>query len=543
MKAGASLVLFIVLVLTTVNSFAQEFTVTTTNANVISSKASIDMPGLTGNPLAIIVAIPLGDTERINPHPIGAWYYSGKWNIFNTDHAVMPAGMKYKVQFFSAPGPNHFLHVITKQNLGDEGSYLDHPALNNNPNAQLKILQNHAPDNRAYNLNKFDAKAAYNFASRKWYIANVNGRPLYPNTAYNIVITSGGAVASNPPTPEPAQTPTPVATKTPPNPMMPPSTMGIAAQTSPQTPCTSETAYQTVGKWARQKKDDLAMADRTFPKAQYPLVLAKAQKVIELLVRANPEFKGIQAYAYRGIRGESITPNGALPFRVNAVYDSYICVGNDTYKVEARGKVLLNGVTNWTTVNFNSFGHVLESLSSGQPFLTADGQEIFEFPKQLGALKGFTLFQPRGSGNEKTEAVIIAPDNRQPYKPLTREEFLQASIAYYKNQSGNHANEIAGLNAAIEGMSPAERQIQAVIRNGAYPAMPGRSKLFVTEAEGGKRLVTEDRAFFDPKLPREAIQFITVYWSWDDQNPSKVEMIRVFKQAFDFGALKQMLGK
>ena len=315
------------------------------------------------------------------------------------------------------------------------------------------------------------------------------------------------------------------------------------ALTLATTPCTRETAYNTLGGWARQKQDDLAMADRTFPTARYPLVLAKAQKVIELLVRANPEFKGIQAYAYRGIRGQSITPNGALPFRVNAVYDSYICVGNDTYIVEARGKVLLNGVTNWTTINFNAFGHVLESLSSGQPFLTSDGQEIFEFPKQLGELKGFALFQPRGSGNEKTEAIIIAPDNRSPYKPVTREQFLQASIKYYESQSGNHANEIAGLNAAIERMSPAERQTQAVIRNGAYPASPGRVRLFATEAEGGKRLVTVDRAFFDPRLPRETVQFITVQWSWDEQIPSKAEMIRAFKQGFDFGALKQMLGK
>jgi hypothetical protein len=271
--------------------------------------------------------------------------------------------------------------------------------------------------------------------------------------------------------------------------------------------------------------------------------LAKAQKVIGLLVLANPEFKGIQAYAYRGIRGQSLTPNGALPFRVDAVYDSYICVGNDTSKVEARGKVLLNGVTNWTHVTFNSFGHVLESLSSGIPFLTADGQEIFEFPKQMGELRGLALFQPRGSGGDKTEAVIIAPDSRTPYKPVTREQFLRASIKFYESQSGNHANEIAGLNAAIERMPPAERRTQAVIRNGAYPASPGWMKLFATEAEGGKRLVTVDRAFFDPRLPRETIQFITVQWSWDDRNPSKAAMIRAFKQGFDFGALKQMLGK
>lgn len=95
MKSGFSLVIFIVLTLTTLNSFAQEFTLTTSSANIVSSRASIDLPGLTGNPWAIIVATPLGDTQRLNPHSIAAWYYNNKWNIFNTDQAVMPPGAKF----------------------------------------------------------------------------------------------------------------------------------------------------------------------------------------------------------------------------------------------------------------------------------------------------------------------------------------------------------------------------------------------------------------------------------------------------------------
>lgn len=189
---------FIFVGLAVSSSHAQEFTLTTTSANTVSSKSSIDLPGLTGNPLAIIVATPLGDTQTLNPHPIGAWYYSGKWNIFNTDHAVMPLGAKYKVQFFLKPGPNQFLHSITQQNLGSEGSYIDHPALNNNPNAQFKILQNHAPDVRSpYKLNMFEAKASYSDAAGRWYIANVNGEPLGRGSAYNIVINTANEVSAN----------------------------------------------------------------------------------------------------------------------------------------------------------------------------------------------------------------------------------------------------------------------------------------------------------------------------------------------------------
>lgn len=320
----------------------------------------------------------------------------------------------------------------------------------------------------------------------------------------------------------------------------------ILLETSPsmaQSPCTNDTAYETGGKWARQKKDDLAMADPSFSKEKYKSVLEKAQKVIDLLMAANPEFAGIQAYAYRSIRGRSLTPNGALPFQVDAVYDSYICVGMDSYKVEKRGTVLLNGVTNWTTIYFNSFGHALESLSSGPPFVTAGGDEIFIFPSAVGEINGIPLLHPTASGNQKAEAVIIAPVGRLPFKILTREDFLRASISFYQSQSGNNAEKVASLNNMLARMSPAVRQEPAIIRNGAWPASPASARPFVTEAEGGRRLVTVDKGFFDAKLSRDTIQFITVVWSWDDTNRSKSEMIRAFKRNFDFPALAQMLGK
>ncbi len=192
------LVAFLFLALTAF-TFAQEFTLTTTKANLVASKATIDMPGLAGNPQAIIVAEPIGDTARQNPHPIGAWYYNDKWNIFNTDHASMSIGLKFKVEVFLKPDANHFSHIIKKDNLIGEGSYIDSPILNNNPNAKLRIFQNHAPDYRSASLNKYEAQAEYNPTSGKWYIKNVNGERLNPDTAYNIVISSGGTtVATNP---------------------------------------------------------------------------------------------------------------------------------------------------------------------------------------------------------------------------------------------------------------------------------------------------------------------------------------------------------
>lgn len=315
----------------------------------------------------------------------------------------------------------------------------------------------------------------------------------------------------------------------------------FSTEVFPQTPCTKETAYQTIGKWGKPKMDDLAMADRSFPKTQYKPVLAKAQKVINLFMQAHPEFKGIEASAKRVIRGDSYLPNGALPFGIDVWYPSYFCVGNDTASVEMRGKVIIFSNYGYTSVTFNSLRNVLESVQDGSLFLTTEGEEIFGFNKQLADFKGFTTIQPTTRDGEIHEAIIITPDNRLPYKPVTREQFLQAKIKFLQsqNQGGLFSKDITTLNSMIGNMSSAERQSAAIVRD--ITASP--SRLFVPESAGGRHLVTIDKSFFNPKLPRETIQFITIHWHWNNQETPKVEAIRQFKQNFDFAALKQMLGK
>ena len=187
----------VLLLLNGSGSYAQqEFTLTTSAANIISAKALIDLPGLTGDTAAIIVATPLGNTKASNPNPIGAWYYSGKWNIFNSNFAPMPVGLTYKIQYFLARGPNQFLHMVTPLNLGSEGTYIDNPALNNNPNAQFSFLQNHSPDVRTGSwLNAFEEKVGYSTAAGKWYITNIGGQAIQKGCFYNIVVNTGGTGA------------------------------------------------------------------------------------------------------------------------------------------------------------------------------------------------------------------------------------------------------------------------------------------------------------------------------------------------------------
>lgn len=184
-----------------VKSYAQqEFTLTTSPANITSAQALINLPELNGNPSAVIAAFPVGNTGTLNTHPLGVWYYSGKWYLFNSDFSPMVVGLIYKIRYFLAPGTNQFLHAVTQQNLGAQGSYIDNPELNNKPNAQFTIFQNHSPEIRPGSWrNPNEAKAAYNTSSGKWYITNINGQPMQKGCAYNIVVSAGtGSTGSDP---------------------------------------------------------------------------------------------------------------------------------------------------------------------------------------------------------------------------------------------------------------------------------------------------------------------------------------------------------
>lgn len=218
-----------------------------------------------------------------------------------------------------------------------------------------------------------------------------------------------------------------------------------------------------------------------------------------------------------------------------------------------RGKVTLISETDtWIEIFFNSFGWLTnEKKGLSRDFITLKGGTIYEFPGQTGELKGFALFS-HDLFRVKSEAVLILPDSRSPFIFLSREEYLRARIQNYEKEINKLQGSAPRLIAEYQGyinkynemlaeMSPAEKQTPAVIRN--YYAGVSKEKVFADEAKDGKRLAGIKKSFFNPNLPRHSVQFITVYFRWNDKNPATAALIQQFKENFDFQALNQMLGK
>ncbi len=321
-----------------------------------------------------------------------------------------------------------------------------------------------------------------------------------------------------------------------------------------QHPCDDDDARQTKGVFDF-RDDELANADPTFPKDQYPIILKKADQAMELLERDLHDLSGVDIEPYRSITHPYVA-KGPVPFEMNAPVFSYGCVPMSAPNPRARGTITrFSGETaTWIYFYFNSVGWLAnERMVRGH---TVNGAKIYEMPKVKGELNGFPLLAPELHVGVPDEAILITPDGSSPFKPLSREKFLLAEQKRFQDEldklqkmspvpaSGvaQRQSELTAINNMLNSLSPEEKQQQAIVNyKYGFEWGRGRNKVFVSEAEGGEPLVTLEPALFKPTTSRTAVKIITVYWRTDRTNAAQSALIRRFKEKFDFQALRKML--
>jgi hypothetical protein len=69
------------------------------------------------------------------------------------------------------------------------------------------------------------------------------------------------------------------------------------------------------------------------------------------------------------------------------------------------------------------------------------------------------------------------------------------------------------------------------------------ASLFTNIDKGGRALVTVDHHFFSKGGPRDNVRLITVYRTWEKEDPAKAAEIEQFRASFDIEALRDMLAK
>jgi hypothetical protein len=312
--------------------------------------------------------------------------------------------------------------------------------------------------------------------------------------------------------------------------------------------CADRDAAQKLGSWSGRNRfgDELANADRTFPKAQYPLLLSKTDRVIAML-KTLPARRGVEAQPVRSISGSPYVKDGPVPFGVDVPIFDYYCDRNT-------GQIQTSGETgDWIYFSFNSLGWLTSAMSMA--LRTTNGARIYRLPKQT-EFKGYTLLLPELNVGVPDEAIILTPDGRLPFKPLSRERYLLARQKYYQSEVdrvkeltnvnpsvlAQQQKNLAAITDLLQSMPQSDREAPAIIRDAS--ALPGgRAKVFVTQAEGGNELVTIEPDLFKPASSRTAVRIITVYWKVHGSSPAEAEAVRLFKDSFNFEALRQMLDR
>lgn len=186
LRSIVSLLTFICIGMTlfSIDSYASKaFKHVTSNSNTSSHITTINHSATNNNPNALlIVTHDYGSSGPYQKKAVGVWYSGGKWKIYNEDRSAMLKGVKFNV-LVTSPSSYSFSHTAASGNITNNYTILNHPALNNNPNALLLVTQNWKG---TYNTNAIGVW----YTGSRWSIYNQNRKAMPKGTRFNVFIAN-----------------------------------------------------------------------------------------------------------------------------------------------------------------------------------------------------------------------------------------------------------------------------------------------------------------------------------------------------------------
>ncbi len=159
--------------------------------NIFYNYTLLDHSLLNDNPNAIVFVTQKKTMDTIE-HPLGVWYtsYYRRWSIFQQDRLRMKSGSTFHV-FVPPPSLRVFVHTATAANSTSNMTWLDHPMLNNNPNAIVLVTQNWNPGGRGGKYNNQNIGVYYDGVREQWAIFNQDKTTAIPNGAsFNVFVAN-----------------------------------------------------------------------------------------------------------------------------------------------------------------------------------------------------------------------------------------------------------------------------------------------------------------------------------------------------------------
>jgi len=166
-----------------------------TAGNTVGSYTRLDnaLTNAPGNTNAIVFTTPNfnpgGGAGVFNNHNISVAYSFSGWAISNQDNAAMPASAAFNV-LVPNPDTSVFVHKATLANISLNGTTIDYPLTNGNPNAILLVTPNYDPGDVGGTLD--DHPIGLYYIGGKWEILNQDTMAMPVGAAFNVFVPTTG---------------------------------------------------------------------------------------------------------------------------------------------------------------------------------------------------------------------------------------------------------------------------------------------------------------------------------------------------------------
>ena len=161
--------------------------------NISGHWTAIDHPLANETPNAMVHVTqnwnPGGGVGIYNDHAMGVWYAVSKqkWAVFNQDIAPMPEGAAFNI-LIPTVDFSTFVHRANSTNITGNWTLIDHPLINDDPDAVLHVTQNWNPSGTGIVYNNHPVGVAYNNGPGRWVVFNQDLAAMPDGASFNVLI-------------------------------------------------------------------------------------------------------------------------------------------------------------------------------------------------------------------------------------------------------------------------------------------------------------------------------------------------------------------
>ena len=183
------------------SSSSTHFSVTATSSNTVGVTTAINNAATNGKPHALLFVSPSYAYNGVcgcvyENHPIGVYYTSGEWVIFNQDSMAMALGTEFNVLVVSAPSSTAF--VLTATSPSGDSAFINSPKTNSKTSVKLQVTQLLDPGGLCPCVNNAHSVGVwYDRAKSEWAAFNEDELAMPAGASFNVLVgsTGGGKLA------------------------------------------------------------------------------------------------------------------------------------------------------------------------------------------------------------------------------------------------------------------------------------------------------------------------------------------------------------